>query len=397
MNIKKLIVYINQFDANKNLYIGGHGDIKCIGNKEYYYHSGGAGFILSKECVYNIYLYLNNMFSDWVNVCNNINNNYNCEYLISACDVAISYFLQNKLQLNLEIIKNNEAFFGCNYKGLCYNNTFGCCDKKINIDNIISCHNMTLSDSDEYTKVLNKNLSNYALDDIEFTTDVLYDNITKTFTSNYITTSQQADITIIEEPVIIMHSLDACYSHALLDRCYPIFWIITDLIKNNIIKNNKVRLFILEKSIKENPGQFTPWLLINDVDKKYNNVWHDIISLITPYEILFQHLLDKKYIFKQYFKTPYHDYWQRSPWNSIDCYPGRNIHIKDVRFNDDIIYNKLSLFKKHIFDYIGLKEVDLMHHNNLIIIDRKYSRKFSRDVFHKLMIEANKNISCKFK
>ena len=159
VNIKKLLVYINQFDANKNLYIGGHGDIRRIGNKEYYYHSGGAGFILSKECLYNIYLHLNNMFSNWVNVCNNVNNNYNynCEYLISACDVAISYFLQNKLQLNLEIIKNNEAFFGCNYKGLCYNNTFGCCDKKINIDNIISCHNMTLSDSDEYTKYIKLN------------------------------------------------------------------------------------------------------------------------------------------------------------------------------------------------------------------------------------------------
>lgn len=232
----------------------------------------------------------------------------------------------------------------------------------------------------------------YVLDDVYYNTNIFYDNTCKTF-NTHINTNE---FTIIEEPVIIIHSLDACYSHALLDRCFPVFWVIQDLINCKIIKDNKVRIFILEKSIKENPEQFMPWKFINDVERKYNGTWHDIISLITPFPVLFQHLLDKKYLFKQYFKYPEHDFWQRTPWNCIHYYPGRNVQFKDIRFNDNIIYNKLSLFRQRVFDYIGLKE-RTQTNNNLIIIDRKHNRKLDNLKLTSLLCEANKNINWLFK
>ena len=157
INIKKLISYIEQFDPNKNLYIGGHGSIYNIDNRDYYYHSGGAGFILSKECLHHIYLNIANMLAEWITQCNHsFKNWHNIKDIITACDVAISFYLHKTIQSNLEIIKDNDAFLGCNYKGFA-NETFNCCGEKINKNKIITCHRMTLSDFDDYTNLLETN------------------------------------------------------------------------------------------------------------------------------------------------------------------------------------------------------------------------------------------------
>lgn len=151
INIQKLLLYIQKLDPNKNLYIGGHGSSRIINGKAYFFHSGGAGFILSKECLHNIYPDLSNMLLEWTNICNKSN----CD-LIPACDVAISYFLQNKLQSTLEIIKENDKIFACNYKGLCFDTQENCCYGKVNINNILSCHKMSLNNFDEFTNILEK-------------------------------------------------------------------------------------------------------------------------------------------------------------------------------------------------------------------------------------------------
>jgi len=157
INIKKLLKYVEQFDPNKNLYIGGHGAICNIDNRDYYYHSGGGGFILSKECLHNIYLDLATMLNEWIVQCNASFNQWaNMNVMISACDVAISFYIQKKIQSQLEIIKDNDAFFGCNHKGFA-NENFNCCGDKINITKIITCHRMTLALFDDYTNILERN------------------------------------------------------------------------------------------------------------------------------------------------------------------------------------------------------------------------------------------------
>ena len=70
--------------------------------------------------------------------------------LIPACDVLLAYYIN---KFNCEIIKNDE-FYSCNYKGYSWNNTYRCCAYKIKIEDVISCHHMSLTEFDEYTNIL---------------------------------------------------------------------------------------------------------------------------------------------------------------------------------------------------------------------------------------------------
>lgn len=147
LNIPKLLSFINNYDHMDNLYIGGHGMECYIGDKNYYFHSGGPGFIITYNCLSKIYDSLYNLMENWINVCNQ----NKVSYLIVACDVAISYYLQQP-EINSKIIKIEDlSFLACNYKGLqCHHNM-------INMNNIISCHFMNENDFYDFTDILNKN------------------------------------------------------------------------------------------------------------------------------------------------------------------------------------------------------------------------------------------------
>jgi len=147
LNIPKLLSYVNSLDYTDCLYIGGHGCHRQIGKKIYYFHSGGPGFIITYDVLKKIYDFLPNLMDNWISLCklNNINN------LIPACDVAISYYLQQP-NINVKIIKATElSFLHCNYKGQpCHQNI-------INMSNIISCHLMNEEDFYDFTNILNNN------------------------------------------------------------------------------------------------------------------------------------------------------------------------------------------------------------------------------------------------
>jgi hypothetical protein len=147
LNIPKLLQYINTFDYTDCLYIGGHGCVREIGLKKYYFHSGGPGFIITYNCLEKLYDLLSDLMKDWIDICN-LNN---IKHLIPACDVAISYYVQQP-NINAKIIKSdNLTFLHCNYLG------YPCHQKQINISNIISCHLMTKSDFYNFTDILNNN------------------------------------------------------------------------------------------------------------------------------------------------------------------------------------------------------------------------------------------------
>jgi hypothetical protein len=80
----------------------------------------------------------------------------NVQYLIIACDVAISYYLQQP-GIDVKIVTNNGAFFHCNHNG--YPDRIN----QVNIPDIITCHNMTADDFQNFTEILNNN--NYFIDD----------------------------------------------------------------------------------------------------------------------------------------------------------------------------------------------------------------------------------------
>ena len=149
INVPKLLLYLETMDKNAKLYIGGHGDYRMIGMQNIYFHSGGAGFIITNHTLAKLYSKLYTITNEWATICNK----NNVATLITACDVMIGYYTR---LMNIETIMCSN-FYGCNYKGLCYNNTFHCCSNKINIREIISCHRMSISDFDEYTKLLEQN------------------------------------------------------------------------------------------------------------------------------------------------------------------------------------------------------------------------------------------------
>lgn len=155
LNIRKLLLYLDSFDPNSPIYIGGHGTSRQMGNASYYYHCGGAGFIITKNCLSSIYPKLPNMYEEWSRIC--IENNSD---LSNACDTAISYFLQTEFKDDLRIVVNNNAFFSCNFRGVIRHGKstyYLCCNSFIQERDIISCHCMSAADFDEFTNILEAN------------------------------------------------------------------------------------------------------------------------------------------------------------------------------------------------------------------------------------------------
>jgi len=146
LNIPKLLLYINQFNYTESLYIGGHGCNRQIGYKNYYFHSGGAGVIITYGCLEKIYDLLPNLMENWTHVCK-LNN---VSYLIVACDVALSYYLQQPC-IDVKVITNNVSFFACNHIG------YPCHINNVDMKNIICCHYMSKSDFYNFTTILNDN------------------------------------------------------------------------------------------------------------------------------------------------------------------------------------------------------------------------------------------------
>jgi hypothetical protein len=147
VNCHTILPYIRSLDSEKLLYIGGHGDTRIIGGKQIYYHSGGAGFIVSRGVMKKIYGGLYNITNRWYMLCKETG----CNVLSDACDITIAYYLQQ--MGDIEIVKS-VYFYGCNYRGHANNNTIKCCNIACKPYEIITCHNMTPDDFDDYHAIL---------------------------------------------------------------------------------------------------------------------------------------------------------------------------------------------------------------------------------------------------
>jgi len=219
------------------------------------------------------------------------------------------------------------------------------------------------------------------LDDIKYSENLIYNFRIKKFQKASSNLSFNSNLNIVEEPVIIINTLHYCYSHALIDMCFSLYWLIEDLIKYKYIENQNIRIFILKihtKIYNENYKE-----LVNLEKNTYNGVWKDMIELITPHQILFENNIKKSIQFKkcfQYMNCKYdftYDNFQRSIWNCSQYYNNRNIDITKVRFTDELIYKKLLSFRNCIFNKYNVESNNISN-KNVIIIDRKYNRKFDK-------------------
>ncbi len=146
INIPKVLNLLLNYDYKESLYIGGHGCIRNIEGKQIYFHSGGPGFIISKEFVKQIYPIIDNIdnfMNKWFLICENSNNNS----LKPACDVSIAYLADI---INANIVKLN-GFYNCNHYG------YPCCIHQHTPNDVISCHNMTTNDFYDFTRLLENN------------------------------------------------------------------------------------------------------------------------------------------------------------------------------------------------------------------------------------------------
>ena len=160
VNVENLVKYLdslgeqNEPNNNTNLYIGGNGDYRMFDNEKLWFQSGGSGFIITNDVLEKLYPELCNIDEQWKKICNSTvdssRDNKSNHDLISACDVSIAYFVK---QNDTKTI-SNDNFYSCNYRGYADNYRYNCCVDKIKLKDIISCHNMSMSDFDEYTYLL---------------------------------------------------------------------------------------------------------------------------------------------------------------------------------------------------------------------------------------------------
>lgn len=148
VNVPKLLKYLSLFNPAANLMIGGHGDMRTIMDKKIYFPSGGAGIVITQEFLRLFYPKLPTLLDDWTKISEIMVNPY-VDYR-AACDVAIAYYAQLP-DMNTSIFKAEPFLFNsCTYKGRpCHVNAFP-------MNTILTCHNMSPADFDEFTNILHE-------------------------------------------------------------------------------------------------------------------------------------------------------------------------------------------------------------------------------------------------
>ena len=152
INIPKMLQYIDLFNYQSPLYIGGHGTEASLGEEKIYFHSGGGGFLLSFECMLRIDSILENAVDNWLDICKTKNAD---QALYTASDVALAYYVQQPTVAAFVFHQPN-MFMGCNHRGIMYG-YYPCHKDSIDIRRIITVHSMSLADFDEFTAILKEN------------------------------------------------------------------------------------------------------------------------------------------------------------------------------------------------------------------------------------------------
>ena len=150
LNVKKLMKFLQDFNSSKPLYIGGHGAFITLHGKSYYYHGGGPGFILTKKALELLYPKIKDIddfLHEWLEIRVKDYPDY-----YGACDFWMGILAE---ETNMDLVIAN-GFYFCNHIG------FPCHTGLVFLNDIISCHCMSLEDCDIFTKTLEQ--YNYFVD-----------------------------------------------------------------------------------------------------------------------------------------------------------------------------------------------------------------------------------------
>ena len=164
VNIPKMMAYLTTFSPKEELYIGGDGSERQVGNMNCYFHSGGAGFIITPPCLEKLYPLLPNLMENWTQLCHV----HQTQGLIPACDVSISFYLQHLIP-HLKIVTDNVQFSNSNHRGWPWKQ-----NQVVDMKQLICCHFMNEHHCNEFTAILHEN--QYYVQTTEHSTGRLNDN-----------------------------------------------------------------------------------------------------------------------------------------------------------------------------------------------------------------------------
>jgi hypothetical protein len=147
MNVPKMLRFLEIFDPNQTLFIGGHGDTReVIRGKPCYFHSGGPGFVITHKVLELLSPVLPQITEAWMHLCKE----HHIDHLLPACDVAISYYLQQP-NTPVHVLKADDEFINCNYLG------WPCHMGQINLHKLLVCHLMDDASCHTFTGLLEAN------------------------------------------------------------------------------------------------------------------------------------------------------------------------------------------------------------------------------------------------
>ena len=109
--VANALEFLEGFQPDAPLYIGGHGDVRTVAGEQVYFHSGGPGFILSREALRRIATDDDNnlagFHAKWKGVVKDA-------WLECACDVAMGWYART---YGLTTVDVENRFYHCNVHG----------------------------------------------------------------------------------------------------------------------------------------------------------------------------------------------------------------------------------------------------------------------------------------
>lgn len=186
--------------------------------------------------------------------------------------------------------------------------------------------------------------------------------------------------------LLMVKTLHSCFGHALIDHIVPIHWIM-----NDIDKDMSFQIIFRKKQYDPNVCKGTAKINSDRIDSNlkkfkpfYNpkfNTYQDMIELLTPFPLMFEHLLDdnKVYIFRKLYcylgcfpnsNKPLDEY-QRTVWNKHEYWPERGIRTQPyelvgLRRLDDVIFSNFLNFVKSVKN-----KYELIHKNSSYVAKKK--------------------------
>lgn len=188
--------------------------------------------------------------------------------------------------------------------------------------------------------------------------------------SDYSTAVNGQETEFVHDPVFVVDTIDACWSHAIIDCIIAWYWVYC-----KYMKTHSVVFFIRKRLFDYFPGNHSN---VHESLTRYKDVYELLLNPIPHTRIIFEHTipLNKKFCFSHCFHYTLDDKHQTSVWNTQITFPTR--YNGTPRYSDEMIYNNVQSYVQTIRQQLNV-HVTLPLKKNVLIIERKHNRFFDTE------------------